>query len=90
MKLEDWEEANTRLDICLKSLGKVPRHTRADCKRMSQVVRHFLQLADQERVNCRRKRCVTTKFEQLMTQAQEALNNFESHVIFASLLKEPE
>ena len=90
MKLEDWYELNSRLQQSLERIERLPRFVRRDLRRMSRPAIDLLRQADQERVICRRRRNLTPQFERLMQQAQEALTNFEGHVIFASLLKEPE
>ena len=90
MTLEDWDELNARFHTLLRKVNLVPRSTSRDCTRMARAVEDLLRQADQERVNCRRRQRVTLRFEQLITQAQEALTNFEGHVILALLLKEPE
>jgi REP element-mobilizing transposase RayT len=54
---------------------------------MSDHVHNLLSAADHERVNCRRRRFVTLRFEHLMQQAQEALQNLEGHVILATLMR---
>jgi len=85
--LEDWDEINTRLHNSLSRLGNLPPHTIRDCRRMAQPVLDLLRLADQERVICRRRRTPTARYTQLIEQAQEALTNFEGHVIMASLMR---
>lgn len=89
MTLEDWDEISARLDKCLIQLGNLSDRTRLDCRRMSNHVQEIMRLADQERVICRRRRTVTTKYEQLIQQAQEALRNLEGHVIMATLMRKP-
>lgn len=88
MTLEDWDDFNARLHNSLSKIGKLPQHTRLDCRRMSKPVLDLLRAADAERVVCRRRKTVTGRYIELMTQAQEALTNFEGHVIFASLMGE--
>lgn len=88
MNLQDWDETQARLDKCLTQLANLPDRTRLDCKRMARTVQELMRLADQERVICRRRRTVTPRYTTLMQQAQEALTNFEGHVIFAALMKE--
>jgi REP element-mobilizing transposase RayT len=87
MQLEYWDELNARLHKCTSGLARLPRHTILDCRRMSDHVHNLLSAADHERVNCRRRRFVTLRFEHLMQQAQEALQNLEGHVILATLMR---
>jgi hypothetical protein len=89
MKLEDWDEINERFCKCRGKIDFLPRFARRDCRRMSRAVSEMLRLADQERVHCRRLNCVSSQFEHYMARAQEALTNFEGHVIFASLMRNP-
>lgn len=90
MELEDWDVINARLHDCLQKVDHLPQYVRRDCRRMADTVLKLLREADQERVICRRRGCVTTGFCEKLNQAQEALLNFEGHVVFASLLKDPQ
>jgi len=87
MTLEDWDQFNARLYVCASRLNGLPRHTTRDCRRMSDTVSNLLRAADQERVNCRRRNQITTRYTDLMQQAQEALKNLEGHVIIATLMR---
>jgi hypothetical protein len=41
-------------------------------------------------VNCRRRGQGSPRFDQLLTQAEEAMKNFEGHILLAKLMdKEP-
>lgn len=88
MTLEDWDDLNARFHEYLGKIELLPQFAQRDCRRMSQTVRDLLRSADQERVICRRRNYITPQFSRVMSQAQEALTNFESHVILALLLKE--
>lgn len=90
MKLEEWDELNARYQIALSRVSSLPRHTTRDCRRMGDTVAQHLRAADAERVNCRRRTSVSLIFEHHMQLAIEALTNFEGHVIFAALMREPE
>ena len=87
MTLQDWDELNSRLDTCVSRLPRLNPQTARDCRRMSETVAQLLRQADQDRVICRRRHSVTTRYEQYMQQAQEALQNLEGHVIMAMLMR---
>lgn len=87
MDLQDWDHINGRLYACFSRISRLPPQTARDCRRMSETVAQLLRQADQERVICRRRHSVTTRYEQYMQQAQEALQNLEGHVIMAMLMR---
>lgn len=89
MDLEDWQRLNDRLDHAHKTTMGM-RFGAVDLWRMHRVVYEKLQLADAEWVNCRRRGQGSPKFDDLLTQAEEALKNFEGHILLAKLMdKEP-
>jgi hypothetical protein len=87
MTLESWDELNHRLYKCAQNMSRLSAQFKLDCGRMRDNVHNLLRAADQERVNCRRQGRVTLRFENLMQQAQEALQNLEGHVTLAILMR---
>lgn len=57
-----------------------------DCMRMYTTTYQLLAEADREWVTCRRRGKVTHRFNELMSQAEECLKNFEKYVLLAHLL----
>lgn len=86
MNLDYWNELATRYDKAHSALPKLPNYAILDCRKMGKVVSELLAKADTERINCRRLRRTTAKFEKLINEAEIALQNFEAHVVFAQLL----
>lgn len=87
MNLEYWDELSARCDRAYAQIPKLPPYATQDCRKMGKAVLELLTKADTEKINCRRLHRVTVKFEELMNQAEQALHNFEAHVVFAQLLK---
>jgi hypothetical protein len=89
MDLEDWQKLHDRLD-----------QAHRNCVGMRIGVREFwiwhraiskmLNQANAEWVNCRRRGTGSPRFNDLLAQADEALKNFEGHILMAKLMnKEP-
>lgn len=89
MDLEDWQRLHTRLDAAHRStIGT--KFGAQDLWRMHRAVYQKLREADQEWVNCRRRGRGSPRFDELLAQAEEALKNFEGHILLAKLMdKEP-
>ena len=82
--MEDWQNLYNRLDRAHKlTLGM--RFGIKDLWRMHRAVYDRLQLANAEWVNCRQRGRGSPRFDELMTQAEEALKNFEGHLLIAKL-----
>ena len=85
MDMEDWQNLHNRLDRAHKlTLGM--RFGIKDLWRMHRAVYDRLQLANAEWVNCRQRGRGSPRFDELMTQAEEAMKNFEGHIMIAKLL----
>jgi hypothetical protein len=89
MDLEDWQRLHARLDTAHRnSLGM--RFGARDLWVMHRAVYDRLREADREWVNCRRRGVGSPQFDRLLAQAEEALKNFEGHIMLAKLMdKEP-
>jgi hypothetical protein len=85
--MEDWDDLNSRVYNCMIKLRSLPPETRMDCQRMVKAALDLLKIADQERVQCRIRRRVTTRFVQVMEDTRTAVSNLEGHVIIATLMK---
>ena len=89
MDIEDWQRLHNRLDRAHKNtLGM--RFGMKDLWRMHRAVYDKLRLADAEWVNCRRRGHGSPLFDDLLAQAEDAMKNFEGHILLAKLMdKEP-
>ena len=89
MDLEDWQRLHDRLDAAHRAYVGTLFGAR-DLWLMHRAVYEKLRAADREWVNCRRRGVGSPRFDQLLTQAEEALKNFEGHLLIAKLSqKEP-
>ena len=87
MDLEDWQRLQDRLDTAHRTTIGM-RFGAVDLWRMHRAVYEKLQMADAEWVNCRRPGIGSPRFDQLITEADEAMKNFEGHIIIAKLMKQ--
>jgi hypothetical protein len=89
MNLEDWQLLQDRLDRAHKNTLNMSFGIK-DLWRMHRAVYDKLRLADAEWVNCRRRGQASPRFDELLAQAEEAMKNFEGHILLAKLMdKEP-
>ena len=86
MNLENWQEFSDRLDQAHSQALKLKFGVK-ELWTMYRNVRSQLTLASMEMVECRRRKKATDKYMEIMQQAEEALKNFEAHVILATLMK---
>jgi hypothetical protein len=85
MNLEDWQRLHDRLDQAHRnSIGS--RLGAREFFVMHRSVYQKLQEANGEWVNCRRRGRGSPRFDQLLEQAEEALKNFEAHILLAKLM----
>ena len=84
--MEDWQKLQERLDTAHRNTIGINFGTR-DLWTMHRAVYEKLREADREWVNCRRRGVGTPKYDQLLQEAEEALRNFEGHVILAKLMR---
>jgi hypothetical protein len=86
MKLEIWQDFSDRLDQAHAQALKLQFGVK-ELWIMYRAVQSLLRQASIEMVECRRRKKPTDKYMKIMQQAEEALKNFESHVILATLMK---
>ena len=86
MNLENWQEFSDRLDQAHSQALKLKFGVK-ELWTMYRNVQSQLKLASMEMVECRRRKKPTDKYMETMQQAEEALKNFEAHVILATLMK---
>ena len=86
MNLDDWQKLHDRLDLAHRNYIGENFGTK-DLWTMHRTVYEKLREADQEWVNCRRRNKGSPKFDQLLQEAHEALNNFEGYLLLAKLSK---
>ncbi len=89
MNLEDWQNLHNRLDQAHRNSIGMSFGAR-DLWIMHRAVYERLREADREWVNCRRKGVGSSRFDELLQQAEESLKNLEGHILLAKLMnKEP-
>jgi hypothetical protein len=89
MDLGDWQLLHDRLDRAHKNTLGMTFGIK-DLWRMHRAVYERLREADREWVNCRRRGQGSPRFDELLAQAEEAMRNFEGHILLAKLMdKEP-
>jgi len=89
MDLGDWQLLHDRLDRAHKNTLGMTFGIK-DLWRMHRAVYERLREADREWVNCRRRGQGSPRFDELLAQAEEAMKNFEVHILLAKLMdKEP-
>ncbi len=85
MDLGDWQILHDRLDTAHRNIIGTKIGAR-DFWRMHRAVYEYLQEADREWVNCRRRGKGSPKFDKLLIDAELALKNFEGHILLAKLM----
>jgi hypothetical protein len=86
MELKNWQEFSDRLNQAHLQALKLKFGVK-ELWTMYRNVQSQLKLASMEMVECRRRNKATAKYTEIMQQAEEALKNFEAHVILATLMK---
>ena len=84
MDLEDWQRLDDRLDQAHRNYIGTDFGTR-DLWIMHRNIYELLRAANQEWVNCRRRGVGSPRFDQLLTEAEEALKNFEGYILIGKL-----
>lgn len=85
MNLEDWQKLHDRLDQAHRnSIGS--NMGVKEFWTWHRSVSGLLNQANSEWVNCRRKGRGSPKFDDLLTQADEILKNYEAHILMAKLM----
>ena len=81
------EQLYQRLDSAEKHIAQVKNKiARKDLLKMIRAVDRAMSAADMESVECRRMHRETTRYRELVKQADDLLTNLEQHLTFAALL----
>lgn len=85
MDMTDWQHLQDRLDSAHRaSIGS--RMGVREFWIMHRTIHELLQQANAEWVNCRRRGAGSTRFDDLLSRADEALKNFEGYILIAKLM----
>lgn len=75
-----------RSQQCRIQLAQITdRRAGRDLRRMLDVAERHLTELSKEAVTCRRQRRATRRYEEIHQQAEQALRNFEQHLLMARL-----
>jgi hypothetical protein len=80
------DELMQRSQQCRIQLAQITdRRAGRDLRRMLDVAERHLTELSKEAVTCRRQRRTTRRYEEIHQQAEQALRNFEQHLLMAKL-----
>ena len=80
------DELTQRSQQCRIQLAQITdRRAGRDLRRMLDVAERHLTELSKEAVTCRRQRRATRRYEEIHQQAEQALRNFEQHLLMAKL-----
>jgi len=80
------DELMQRSQQCRIQLAQITdRRAGRDLRRMLDVAERHLTELSKEAVTCRRQRRATRRYEEIHQQAEQALRNFEQHLLMAKL-----
>ena len=80
------DELIQRSQQCRIQLAQITdRRAGRDLRRMLDVAERHLTELSKEAVTCRRQRRATRRYEEIHQQAEQALRNFEQHLLMAKL-----
>ena len=80
------DELMQRSQQCRIQLAQITdRRAGRDLRRMLDVAERHLTELSKEAVTCRRQRRATRRYEEIHQQAEQALRNFEQHLLMARL-----
>jgi hypothetical protein len=81
------DELYNRLDQAVVLVNAVKsKIAKRDLIKMIRAVDMAMTAMDQELVECRRMHKETSKFRELLQQANERIDNLEKHITFAALI----
>ena len=81
------DELYNRLDRAVEQVNAVKsKVARRDLIKMIRAVDMAMTAVDQESVECRRTRRETPRYQELLQQATELVDNLEKHITFAALI----
>ena len=82
------DELYQRLDRAERQIGLISNKVaRKDLMTMLRTIDKVMVAADQASVECRRLRRETLRYQDLVQQALQLMNNLEQHLTFAALLR---
>lgn len=80
------DELMQRSQQCRIQLAQITdRRAGRDLRRMLDVAERHLTELSKEAVTCRRQRRATRRYEEIHQQVEQALRNFEQHLLMAKL-----
>jgi hypothetical protein len=81
------DELYQRLDRAERQIALIKNKVaRRDLLKMVKTIDAAVVIADQESVECRRLRRETTRYKELVKNANDLITNLEQHLTFAALL----
>jgi len=81
------DELYNRLDRAVVQVNAVKsKVAKRDLIKMIRAIDNALTAVDQESVECRRVKRQTSRYQDLLRQATELINNLEKHITFAALI----
>jgi hypothetical protein len=80
-------ELYDRLDRAVVQVNAVKsKVAKRDLIKMIRAIDNALTAVDQESVECRRVKRQTSRYQDLLRQATELIDNLEKHITFAALI----
>ena len=81
------DELYNRLDCAVVQVNAVKsKVAKRDLIKMIRAVDNALTAVDQESVECRRAKRETSRYQDLLQQATQLIDNLEKHITFAALI----
>lgn len=81
------DELYNRIDQAIIQVNAVKsKVAKRDLIKMIRAVDMAMTAVDQELVECRRMHKETSKYQELLQQANERIDNLEKHITFAALI----
>ena len=81
------DELYNRLDCAVVQVNAVKsKVAKRDLIKMIRSVDNALTAVDQESVECRRMHKETSRYQDLLQQATQLIDNLEKHITFAALI----
>lgn len=87
--MNEVQELKNRFDAAIKHTYKLPAKYRRDCSKMASNIHSLFRELENELIATRRKNQVTSKYNSIISQINEALQTLESYVMLAILSKGP-
>ena len=81
------DELYNRLDLAVTQVNSVKsKVAKRDLIKMIRAIDAAMTLVDQELVECRRMHKETSKYQELIQNATELIDNLEKYITFAALI----